>query len=120
MTDFVADPDELETAELIALSPVRRVTGGSNGLHPEAALPRQRGPERRPCTALCAACGTRLLQAQTATGECLELDLTRPTWLIVWDPSAPMPRAVPGRGYVVHACGEDPCTHGCERRERDE
>jgi hypothetical protein len=65
MSDFTVDPDDAELPDHLALLPTRRMKGGSNGLHPESALLRPRGPDPAPCALPCVGCGTLVLHAQT-------------------------------------------------------
>ena len=50
MSDYTLDPDAAEVPDTVALLPTRRVKGGSNGAHPLAEVPVERGPDRASCT----------------------------------------------------------------------
>jgi hypothetical protein len=104
MSDFTANPDDLEVPDHIALSPVRRIKGRLSGLHPEADLPHQRGPERASCALLCAFCGTLVLHARTPEQRLVWLDLSRKTWVITHREGSELPRVSRSRGYVEHTC----------------
>ena len=104
MSDFMLEPNEIESERPERGRPVRMV---STGLAPTAAVPPsvRRGKEPVPCYAPCEACGAPVLTGSTPIGIRLALDTQHPTYIVTWPPGAPEPTLYESRGYLQHHCG---------------
>lgn len=87
----------------------------SSGLAPTADVPTTR-PKKAPptCYVPCPGCGHLVLRAETRAGLQFLLDVDVPTYCVVWDNGAALPRLEPSRGYPVHQCGTRSLSSGAQ------
>ena len=84
------------------------------------SLPRRarKGREPQSCYVPCEGCGRLLLTGVTTSGQRLALEPGIPTYVVVWENQAPVPRLVPSQGYPVHQCGKEAAGGGVVRKRR--
>lgn len=76
----------------------------SSGLVPTADVPTTKGKAQPDRYGACSGCGREVLQGKTRGGLQLALDVSWPTYCVVWDNGASWPRFEESRGYPVHQC----------------